>query len=54
MSEKFFLSREITKNVKFSESVAKKKKNPMQKRKTFRREILPARFSFSCTPVPDP
>ena len=32
MSEKFFLSREITKNVKFSESVATKKKNPMQEK----------------------
>lgn len=31
MPENFFLSREITKNVKFSESVATKKKNPMQK-----------------------
>ena len=33
MSEKFFLSREITKNVKFSESVAKKRKIQCKKEK---------------------
>ena len=35
MSEKFFLSREITKNVKFSESVAKKKEKSNAKKKNF-------------------